>query len=158
MILVEDLFFVRPEIKPILDLWVVPKLLVYCINRRHNTMLDLCYNTNIFIILTLVRISLTGDASPLFEVCFVLENGPLLWAIPFRKNRHVFHDLTKQTNISIHCLPAIVVNCIRWCRPDVELQDLVDFVSWIVYPVVQLVLACGVPEHGGGPAAEHPLR
>ena len=29
----------------------------------------------------------------------------------------------------------MVVSCIRWCRPDVQLADRLDFLSWIVYPL-----------------------
>ena len=56
-------------------------------------------------------------------------------AVPLWKNRHIFYDLTKQTSIPIHSLPAIVVCCIGWCRQDIELPDRLNFVLWIVYPL-----------------------
>ena len=57
-------------------------------------------------------------------------------SIPIWKNGLVFSELTKQTSVSILRLPAIVVYCIRWCRPDIELPDRLDCVSWIVYQLV----------------------
>ena len=99
-------------------------------------MIDLGIDTILFIVPMFARIALTDDASPLFKVCSVLANGPLTWAVPVSKNRLICNDLTKQTNISIHCLPVMVLYCIRWCRPNTELADRLDHVSWIVYPLV----------------------
>ena len=77
-------------------------------------MLDLGVDTILFIVPMLARIALTDDASPLFKVCSVLANGPLLRGVPVSKNGLVFHDLTKQRGISINSRLAMVVYCIRW--------------------------------------------
>ena len=84
------------------------------VDRCHYFVLDLCDSAKVFCVPTLARISPMGDASPLFNVCLVLANGSLQWAIPAWKNGLVFHDLTKQRGISINSRLAMVVYCIRW--------------------------------------------
>ena len=129
--------YLSAEIKPVLDLCVVSPLLRTLVNQVdhcNSALLHLNVDAFLFMVLTLAPITLTGDASPLFEGCFVRAIGPLLWAIPVWKNSLVCHDLTKLTSISIHYLPAMVVCCIRWRWQDVELTDRLDLVSWIVYP------------------------
>ena len=106
-----------------------------------------------------VRISLTGRASPLFEVCFVPTNGRACGRSRIEKNGLVFHDLTKQTSVSINRLPAMVVYCIRWCLSRRRACGPTGLCLVDRLPVGVLhVLAGGGSDHHTGPAAERPLR
>ena len=50
---------------------------------------DLSIDTILIIVLTLARIALTDYASPLFKVCSVLANGPLM-GVPGLEERSCF--------------------------------------------------------------------
>ena len=53
----------------------------------------------------------------LFQVVFVLCNGPLATAIIMWHNSLVFHDWDKMTSVCIHLLPALVTFARRWLAP-----------------------------------------
>ena len=81
----------------------------------------------------------------LWEVIFVLSNGPLLFAIIVWRNSFVFHSIDKITSLFIHALPPLLTYCLRtshikWVplRESDHLSDLnVQYVStFLAWPLV----------------------
>ncbi|KAL7713502.1 Glycerophosphocholine acyltransferase 1 [Entamoeba marina] len=140
LVLSEYIILARPELMHIFYLLVIIPLvtsryLVYRMNGWHYFLLDFCYYTNALMIIMVISVFMFNYVTPLFEICFVLANGPLLLAIPLWTNSLVFHDLTKLTSISIHFLPAMVTYTIRWFS-DVPVEPSLTFTTGFLYPIL----------------------
>ena len=139
VILSEYIFLCRPNFMPIFYLFIVGPLvltrfIIYKKIKWHYFMIDFCYFTNIWLIITVILCFLFRIYNPLVPVLFQLTQGPLLMAIPVWTNSLVFHDLSKITSISIHFIPAMVTFCLRWCF-DFELPDEVGVIQGFVIPL-----------------------
>lgn len=82
--------------------------------KYHYFLLDFCY----FCQLILLYYCYFRPDSTLFQMLFLLCNGPLCWAIVMWKNSIVFHDWDKMFSFIIHYHPALVTYTIRWYRPE----------------------------------------
>lgn len=80
------------------------RTLQYRLHHWHYFLFDFCYVANV---LFCVFCTLMPTSRPMFLVCFVFANGPLLWAIPTWRNSLVFHSMDKITSLLIHISPAI---------------------------------------------------
>ncbi|EKE39956.1 hypothetical protein ENUP19_0156G0030 [Entamoeba nuttalli] len=140
LVLSEYVFMVRVELMPVFYAFIVIPLvtaryLVYRMNKWHYFLLDFCYYTNFLLLVTTILIFGFKIISPMYEILFVLTNGPLLMAIPVWTNSLVFHDLTKLTSISIHFLPAMVTYSIRWGN-IVEIPQSLSFTNGFILPMI----------------------
>ena len=66
---------------------------------------DFCYFSDICNMLSAIYFY---DSVWFFKMCFILANGPLLWAIVVWRNSLVFHDFDKVTSVYIHILPSML--------------------------------------------------
>ena len=139
VILSEYIFLCRPNIMPIFYLLIVGPLVItrFIIYRKikwHYFMLDFCYFTNVWLIVTVILCFFFRIYNPLVPVLFQLTQGPLLMAIPVWTNSLVFHDLSKLTSCCIHFIPAMVTYCLRWCF-GFELPEEVGVFNGFVLPL-----------------------
>jgi hypothetical protein len=97
--------------------------------KYHYFMLDFCKlkqvhtymhrNNNIFIIgyftqlVVTIHIFMYPRSLLLFKMCFILSNGPLLFAIVVWRCSLVFHDLDKWTSLYVHLLPSLLTVRLR---------------------------------------------
>ena len=59
-------------------------------------------------------INLMPQSEELFVICFLVSNGGLAAAIAAMRNSLVFHRMDFLGSLSIHSLPMILTNHIRW--------------------------------------------
>jgi hypothetical protein len=92
----------------------IQRYLHYHALKYHYFLLDFCYYCQ----LILLYYCYFRPDSTLFQMLFLLCNGPLCWAIVMWKNSIVFHDWDKMFSFIIHYHPALVTYTIRWYRPE----------------------------------------
>lgn len=101
---------------------------------HHYFLYDFCYWANLY---SLVYVLLAPDNYKMFQVLFLVSNGPLAWSIPVFTNSAVFHNLQHMTSVSIHFSPMALSFCIRWtaekfglfaiCKPGENCSDAESF-------------------------------
>eukprot|EP00298_Acanthocystis_sp_HF-20_P000058 c10068_g1_i1.p1 GENE.c10068_g1_i1~~c10068_g1_i1.p1 ORF type:complete len:341 (+),score=70.28 c10068_g1_i1:156-1025(+) len=89
----------------------------YFQNRDHFFLLDFCYFGNLLVFILLWIIPKEHQEA-ISMICFVVVNGPIVWAIITFHNSLVFHSVDKITSLYIHLTPALVMYCVRWRLND----------------------------------------
>ena len=78
-------------------------------------LLDFCYVVNA---LSLMHLYVLPDSPYLFELVFMLANGPLAWAVVLWRNSLVFHSPERLTSLHIHIMPPLLTYAQRWLVGD----------------------------------------
>lgn len=65
----------------------------------------------------LVYLWVMPDSARLFQVFFLLANGPLAWSVLAFSQSLVFHSHAHMTSVVVHVSPMLVSFCFRWTTP-----------------------------------------
>lgn len=104
-------------------LWHSPKAVIliglrwYTFKRakQHYLLYDFCYWANI---LGLVYLWAKPTSARLFQIFFVVSNGPLAWSVLTFSQSLVFHSHPHMTSVFIHVSPMLLSHALRWLPPD----------------------------------------
>ena len=108
-------------------LWHTPKCLLliglrwYTFRKqgKHYLLYDFCYWANLLCLLYLWG---WPASATMFQVLFLVCNGPLAWAVLAFAQSLVFHSHAHMTSVFVHVSPMLLSYAIRWRRePDREL-------------------------------------
>ena len=80
---------------------------------KHFLLLDFCYCANA---LTLVYLFAFPSSPALFQIVFLVSNGPLAWAVLTFTQSLVFHSYPHMTSVFIHVSPMLLTHALRWCN------------------------------------------
>jgi hypothetical protein len=86
-------------------------------DKQHYFLYDFCYWANLY---SIVYVTISAENHNMFQVLFMVSNGPLAWSIPAFKSRAVFHNLQQMTTIFIHFSPMALTFCLRWTNAKHE--------------------------------------
>lgn len=78
---------------------------------QHYLLLDFCYFAAL---LLLVYCWILPDSEYIFQIIFVLANGPLAWAILAFNQALVLHKWQQTTSVLLHVSPALTTLGVRW--------------------------------------------
>eukprot|EP00475_Leptophrys_vorax_P002656 TRINITY_DN11492_c0_g1_i1.p1 TRINITY_DN11492_c0_g1~~TRINITY_DN11492_c0_g1_i1.p1 ORF type:complete len:458 (+),score=86.79 TRINITY_DN11492_c0_g1_i1:76-1449(+) len=84
-------------------------------DNQHYFLYDFCYWANYY---SLIYVLLNPTNEVMFQVLFMVSNGPLAWSIPLFSSSTVFHNLQHMTSVFIHYSPMALTFCIRWAKSD----------------------------------------
>jgi Protein of unknown function (DUF2838) len=118
---------------------IVTRFFVYHSIGFHFFLLDFCYFCSV---LLLFYLWLYPTSALLFQLCFALCNGPLLFAIVLWRNSLVLHDLDKTTSLFIHLMPVLVTYSIRWLGTDADAFAISELAG---EPSMSLMASFAVP-------------
>lgn len=79
--------------------------------RQHYFLYDFCYWANIY---SIVYVFFRPYRPEMFQVLFMIANGPLAWSILAFSSKVVFHSLSQMTSVFIHFSPMALTFCLRW--------------------------------------------
>ena len=104
-------------------LWHTPKAVIlitlrwYTFKQRkqHYLLYDFCYWANI---LGLVYLWGKRSSAFLFQIFFIVSNGPLAWSVLTFAQSLVFHSHAHMTSVFIHVSPMLLSHALRWLRPE----------------------------------------
>jgi len=83
----------------------------YVMKNMHLYTIDFCYYANFLNVLFYFY----GNNNPdFFNMIFMYNNGPLIWAVPLFRNSLIFHSLEKITCLLIHFSGPLFVFSIKW--------------------------------------------
>eukprot|EP00475_Leptophrys_vorax_P042103 TRINITY_DN79436_c0_g1_i1.p1 TRINITY_DN79436_c0_g1~~TRINITY_DN79436_c0_g1_i1.p1 ORF type:complete len:424 (-),score=80.15 TRINITY_DN79436_c0_g1_i1:75-1346(-) len=82
-------------------------------DNQHYFLYDFCYWANLY---SIVYVTISSQNHIMFQVLFMVSNGPLAWSIPAFSSRAVFHNLQQMTTIFIHFSPMALTFCLRWTK------------------------------------------
>ena len=96
-----------------------PKMVLYMAHRfvtfkqkhDHYLMMDFCYWANL---LSLVYFWMFPHNETLFQILFLVGNGPLAWAVLTFKGSMIFHSAPHMTSVFIHTSPMMLTYALRW--------------------------------------------
>jgi len=77
----------------------------------HYLLYDFCYWANL---LTLIYIWMCPDWPMLFQIIFMISNGPLAWSVLAFNQALVFHKWQNMTSVFIHVSPMMFSWGLRW--------------------------------------------
>jgi hypothetical protein len=100
-------------------LWHTPKAILYTTHRwytfrqqnQHYLLYDFCYWANG---LSLLYLWVFPDSALLFQILFVVSNGPLAWSVLAFSQSLIFHSAPHMTSVFIHTSPMVLTYAIRW--------------------------------------------
>lgn len=100
-------------------IWHTPKALFYTGHRwytfrqqnQHYLLYDFCYWANG---LSLLYVWVFPDSALLFQILFVVSNGPLAWSVLAFSQSLIFHSAPHMTSVFIHTSPMMLTHAIRW--------------------------------------------
>lgn len=100
-------------------LWHAPKYVLYFFHRwhtfrkqnQHYLLYDFCYWANT---LSLVYCFICPDNYTMFQIFFMVANGPLAWAVLAFSQSLIFHSAPHMTSVFIHTSPMLLSYAIRW--------------------------------------------
>ena len=106
-------------------LWHTPKAVLLTAVRwwtfrregKHFLLLDFCYWVNG---VGLVYLWVYPDHAQLFQVFFMLANGPLAWSVLTFSQSLVFHSHAHMTSVFIHVSPMLLSHALRWSAHDAK--------------------------------------
>jgi hypothetical protein len=110
----------------------------YKTNKWQYFLLDFCYLVNVTcFIQILLPVSQYTDI--IFQVNYLLANGPLAWAIVLWRNSLVFHSIDKVTSVYIHLFPILLSFCTRWFNPN-QTDISMDRITILTYSILLYVV------------------
>ena len=77
----------------------------------HLFLMDLCYWANLY---SLVYLFFGYSDAGMFQVLFMIANGPLAWSVPLFRNSLVLHSFPHMISLFIHFSPMALTYCLRW--------------------------------------------
>ena len=100
-------------------LWHTPKALVLVAVRwytflqqgKHWLLADFCYWANLIGLLYLWRYR---ESALLFQVFFMVSNGPVAWSVLAFSQSLIFHSHAHMTSVFLHLSPLVVTWTLRW--------------------------------------------
>lgn len=81
---------------------------------QHYLLYDFCYWANF---LGLAYLWLWPTSHELFQVFFIVANGPLAWSVLTFSQSLVFHSHSHMTSVFIHVSPMLLSHTLRWLPP-----------------------------------------
>lgn len=144
ILLTEYFILLHPDVFHLYFMAVMVPLLIarfylYITNQLGYFLYDFCYFVNACCFVSI----LYPEWTLLNNFCFVMTNGPLVWAILTWRNSLVFHSLDKVTSVYIHVLPSLLMYCRRWYKRDgaAPLEDRwLSFDQHILFPILGYLL------------------
>jgi hypothetical protein len=100
-------------------IWHTPKAILYTAHRwhtfkkqnQHYLLYDFCYWANA---LSIVYCWLCPDNAVMFQIIFMVSNGPLAWAVLAFSQSLIFHSAPHMTSVFIHTSPMLLTYALRW--------------------------------------------
>ena len=100
-------------------LWHTPKAVILIALRwhtfrqegKHYLLYDFCYWANW---LGLAYVWFFPGSARLFQVFFLLANGPLAWSVLAFSQSLIFHSHAHMTSVFVHVSPMLLTFCLRW--------------------------------------------
>lgn len=104
-------------------LWHTPKAVIlislrwytFKQSKQHYLLYDFCYWANI---MGLVYLWVKPTSARLFQIFFVVANGPLAWSVLTFSQSLVFHSQAHMTSVFIHVSPMLLSHALRWLPPE----------------------------------------
>lgn len=108
-------------------LWHTPKAIIYIAHRwitfkregQHYLLYDFCYWANA---LSLLYAWVLPDNALLFQILFIVSNGPLAWSVLAFSQSLIFHSAPHMTSVFIHTSPMLLTFALRWNRKVVSVS------------------------------------
>jgi hypothetical protein len=100
-------------------LWHTPKAIGYTAHRwytfkkqnQHYLMYDFCYWANA---LSILYVWFCPENEVMFQILFMVSNGPLAWAVLAFSQSLIFHSAPHMTSVFIHTSPMLLTYALRW--------------------------------------------
>jgi hypothetical protein len=100
-------------------LWHTPKAIIYIAHRwitfrkqnQHYLLYDFCYWANG---LSLLYCWVFPQSPLLFQILFVVSNGPLAWSVLAFSQSLIFHSAPHMASVFIHTSPMLLTFTVRW--------------------------------------------
>lgn len=89
----------------------------------HYLLYDFCYWANL---LTLIYIWVFPTRHVLFQIIFMVSNGPLAWSVLAFNQALVFHKWQNMTSVFIHVSPMMLSWGLRWFSSEHDFSICVD--------------------------------
>jgi len=82
---------------------------------QHYLLYDFCYWANV---LGLFYLWFRPSSAFLFQIFFIVANGPLAWSVLTFSQSLVFHSHSHMTSVFIHVSPMLLSHSLRWLPPE----------------------------------------
>jgi len=103
----------------------------YFMKNMHLYTIDFCYYANL---LNVIFYFYGNNNSDFFNMIFMYNNGPLIWAVPLFRNSLIFHSLEKSTCLVIHLSGPLFVFSIKWLDKENRFNQMNNSINlWNYY-------------------------
>eukprot|EP00672_Neobodo_designis_P020255 CAMPEP_0174837200 /NCGR_PEP_ID=MMETSP1114-20130205/6579_1 /TAXON_ID=312471 /ORGANISM="Neobodo designis, Strain CCAP 1951/1" /LENGTH=403 /DNA_ID=CAMNT_0016071249 /DNA_START=54 /DNA_END=1263 /DNA_ORIENTATION=- len=100
-------------------MWHTPKAIIYTAHRwytfkkqnQHYLLYDFCYWANA---LAIAYCWFFPENEVMFQIVFMVANGPLAWAVLAFSQSLIFHSAPHMTSVFIHTSPMLLSYALRW--------------------------------------------